>query len=387
MASTSLPSPRRPRVVHVYKDVWPPVEGGIERIIYELARRTCEAFDVEIITASRSIQGHRRELLPGVTVTEVPSLGRALSSPLAPGFITALRRSRADLFHFHIPHPTGEVAYLLSLLRTPAVATYHSDVVRQEWAMKVYGFFFERFLARMHTIMPTSQRYLETSPWLAGHADRARVVALGYPLEDYEPNSAALHRIEALRREYGDFVLFLGCLRAYKGLPYLIRAIRRVPGNVPLLIAGEGAMREELEALVAELGIGERVHFLGRVSHEEAVALLHAAAVFVLPSHQRSEAFGLCQIEAMTCGTPVISTDLPTGVPEVNADGESGFIVPPGDSDAMARAIVDLIYDPAERRRLGAGARQRAKRLYHADHMAEQVAGVYREALAGKGRS
>jgi len=244
--------------------------------------------------------------------------------------VTALRRVGADLFHFHVPHPTGEMAYLLSGLRTPAVATYHSDVVRQRLAMKAYAPFFQRFLSRMRVIMPTSQRYLETSEPLAAHRARCRVVALGYPLEDYETTPEIERRAADLRARHGDFVLFLGCLRAYKGLEFLLRALERLPG-VKAVIAGEGAQGPALKHMAGALGLGERVHFAGRVAQAEALALLHGAALFVLPACQRSEAFGLCQIEAMACGVPVISTDLPTGVPEVNRHGVSGLIVPPAD--------------------------------------------------------
>ena len=111
-------------------------------------------------------------------------------------------------------------------------------------------------------------------------------------------------------------------------------------------------MAPRLHQQIRESGLGERVELMGRVDHNEAVALLHAAALFVLPSHQRSEAFGICQIEAMTCGLPVIATDLPTGVPEVNEHGRTGLIVPPGDPLALRRAISELLGDPARRRHL-----------------------------------
>jgi rhamnosyl/mannosyltransferase len=136
-----------------------------------------------------------------------------------------------------------------------------------------------------------------------------------------------------------------------------------------------------LREMARELGIQGRTHFMGRVTPEEAVALLHAAAVFVLPSHLRSEAFGLCQIEAMACGLPVVSTDLPTGVPEVNRHGETGLIVPPGDARALAAAIKRLLDDPELRARLGEGGRRRARENYRAELMAQRVSAIYREVL------
>jgi rhamnosyl/mannosyltransferase len=232
----------------------------------------------------------------------------------------------------------------------------------------------------MHTIMPTSRRYLETSPWLAPVRDRCRVVPLGLPLEEYAATPAIEQRAAQLLAEHGDFVLFLGCLRAYKGIPFLIEAMKAIPGS-RLLIAGEGAMGDELRRSAREAGLADRVLFLGRVDQSEAVALLHAAAVVALPSHQRSEAFGLVQIEAMACGAPVVSTDLPTGVPEVNADGATGLVVPPADPAALAAALRRILGDAELRRRMGEAGRERAQKLYRAERMAEDVSEVYRQAL------
>ncbi len=371
-----------PRIIHVYKDVYPPVQGGIERTIHELARLSGARFEVGVIVATRGRgRGRRRQIAGGVEVVEVASLGRLLSNPLAPGFVQALRQSRADLFHFHVPHPTGEVALLASGLETPAVATYHSDVVRQRLTMKIYGPFFQRFLARMAVIMPTSQRYLETSPYLAAHRARCQVVPLGIRLDQFALDRPRRRRAEQLRAEHGDFVLFLGMLRRYKGLPWLLEALARRPG-VRALIAGEGPMAEPLRRQAHSLGLQDRVCFLGRVGNDEAIALLHAAALLVLPAHQRSEAFGLVQIEAMACGLPVISTDLPTGVPEVNRHGETGLIVPPADAEALAAAIGELMDDPARRAALGNAGRRRALEHYSSELMAARVMDVYDQVLA-----
>lgn len=373
----------KPVIAHVYKDIYPPVQGGIERTIYNLSRLSRERFDVRVIVARRGRGLGLERDAAGVRVTEVASLGRMLSTPLAPGFVGALRRCRADLFHFHIPHPTGEFAFLLSGLKTPAVATYHSDVVRQRVTMKVYGPLFQRFLSRMNVIMPTSGRYLDSSEPLRAHRDRCRVVPLGIPLEDYALNDERRRRAEELRRRHGEFALFLGMLRAYKGLPFLLDALARLP-NAKVLIAGEGPMLPALREQAARLNLGGRIEFLGRVNDEEAVALLHAATIFVMPSHQRSEAFGLSQIEAMTCGLPVISTDLPTGVPEVNRHGESGLIVPAADPAALAEAMRTLFANPRWRAELGEGGRRRAQENYRAETMAENVMRVYENVLTGR---
>lgn len=371
----------RPRVVHVYKDMYPPVEGGVERVMYHMARLASEEFEVGVITAPGGMQTRQRTIDGRIEVTEVGSLGRLQSTPIAPAFLTALRRSRADLFHFHFPHPMGEVAYLLSGLKTPAVATYHGDVVRQKAALTVYRPIMKRFLNRMRVIMPTTERFLGFSKDLVGHLDRCEVVNLGYPPDDYVLEHVTGPMADEYKNRWGDFIFFIGCLRYYKGLRYLIDALEKLP-NARLVVAGSGNEGAELKAQVDSLGLGDRVHFLGRVSDPEAVALLHAAKVFCLPACEPAEVFGLCQIEAMFCGLPIVSTDLRTGVPEVNQHEESGLIVPPKNSDALAEALGRILDDDALQKKLSEGGRERALRLYTARKMTDHVCEIYRRALS-----
>ena len=125
----------------------------------------------------------------------------------------------------------------------------------------------------------------------------------------------------------------------------------------------------------------DRIRFQGAVPDDELVALYHACDLFVLPSVTRAEAFGMVQLEAMACGKPVVSTDLPSGVPWVNRHGESGLVVPPGDADALRDAMAALVTDAALRHRLGTGALQRARTEFTAVRMAERTVALYEEII------
>ena len=127
-----------------------------------------------------------------------------------------------------------------------------------------------------------------------------------------------------------------------------------------LLLAGEGPLEEEIRHRAADRAVLDRVHVLGRVPDADLPAYYAAADIVALPSIARTETFGVVQLEAMAAGRPVVSTNLPTGVPWVNQDGVSGLIVPPGDVQALAAAIARLAADADLRRRLGAGALARA---------------------------
>ncbi len=172
----------------------------------------------------------------------------------------------------------------------------------------------------------------------------------------------------------------MGRLRYYKGLHVLLDALPMAPGAT-LLIGGSGPERDRLAAQASALGVADRVHFLGDVSDEDLPALFRAADVFVLPAHLRAEALGVAQIEALAGGVPCISTELGTGTSYANRHGETGLVVPPGDSTALAQAINTLLADPDMRRRFGQAGQRRVAALFTRDRMLDAVEQVYRDVL------
>jgi rhamnosyl/mannosyltransferase len=172
-------------------------------------------------------------------------------------------------------------------------------------------------------------------------------------------------------------VLFTGRLVAYKGCDVLLRALEHIHADA--IFAGDGPLRGELTALSEALGVSNRVWFRGDVSPEHLLALYHAADVFVLPSVTRAEAFGFVQVEAMACGTPVISTNLPTGVPWVNQHRITGMVVEPGDVQALRDALTSLLLDPTTRDRMGAAARLRVEQEFTLRQMGERATALYKE--------
>lgn len=367
----------RPRVLHVYKDYYPGVLGGVETTINLLAEGCQSRFRTAVLVNSRGRKSNE-ETINGVRVVRAAEWGRVASAPVSPAFVAALRReaAQADLLHFHHPNPTGDVACLLTRPGLPCVMTYHSDVVRQQWAMAVYGPLQKWMMRRMDVIMPTSPNYLQSSEWLSGVKEKCRVVPLGIDMNQLELTPAVGARRDQLRAQYpGPLVLFVGRLRYYKGLPYLIEAMQSV--DATLLIAGTGNMEAALRQQVASLNLTGKVVFLGDVSDEEKTALYHTADVFCMPSHLRSEAFGLSQLEAMACGLPVVSTNIESGVPYVNKHGESGLTVAPANAAALRDALTEILGDTALRQRLAQGAYQRAHTCFTATAMCENLMEVY----------
>lgn len=174
-------------------------------------------------------------------------------------------------------------------------------------------------------------------------------------------------------------VLFVGRLSYYNGVEYLIEAMQSV--NAKLLIDGDGKSREKLENMTVSLGLEERVKFLGKVSNELLKYCYQICDVFVLPSVEPTEAFGLVQLEAMAYGKPVINTLLPTGVPFVSIDGKTGLTVEPRNSKALADAINKLLSDDELRKKFGIQARNRVVENFTVDKMNEKILKVYQELM------
>ena len=368
------------KILHVYKDFCPPVNGGMERHIALMCRFQREWAEVEALVCSRS--GRTRVVeRDGTRVTEVGEWGRFQSAPVSLLFPWYLRRMRADVVVVHVPNPTAEISYLLTRPRGRLVVRYHSDVVRQASAMKIYKPVLVKFLLEADMIIPTSEQYVRTSATLQAVLERrsdrvVRVVPLGILPEEFQRPDRA--RVERFRALYGGrYVLFSGMHRYYKGLEYLVRAARGIRAAV--VIAGDGPERGRVMALARDLGVS--IAFPGSLSHEDLVAHLDGCEVFVFPSVERSEAFGLSMLEAHACGKPVVATRLGTGVEFVNLDGQTGLNVPPRDPEALAGAVNALLAEPDRARRMGEFARSRVEKDFRAERVARTEFDLYREVV------
>lgn len=373
-------------VLQVSKYYYPEV-GGIEQVVRSTAEGLAHDHDVRVLAASSEGRGGTRKL-EGVSVETAPTLGEMWSVPISPTFPIRLARGIewADIVHVHLPNPTAVVSYLgaMALHRGSRdhalVATYHSDIVRQSTALSLYRPLLDRFLGQVDRIIATSPRLVECSDMLGAHEARCVSVPLAVDLSARTSSEgAADHPGERDRQT----VLFVGRLRYYKGVEYLLDAMARLDADADLLVVGDGEERPTLERLATTLGVDDAVSFLGYVSDDILTRCYETADLFVLPSVAPSEAFGVVQLEAMAHGIPVVNTNLPTGVPWVSPDGETGRTVPPKDAPALADAIDELLADPDRRQRLGEIARTRVETQFSRERRLDRITAVYDDVTGG----
>lgn len=356
-----------------------PKVGGIERVVQQTAEGIANhGLTVRVLCSAElglGLSFHRNN----VRVSKVSSAGVLLSVPITPTFPVHLRAAvrDADIVHYHLPDPLAVTSHLIAVGNQPTVATYHSDIVRQATAAKFYRPILKRFLSSIDRILVTSPRLLEHSEVLQSYIDKCTVVPLSVDTADYGSYDGPEYDLPV--DDNRPLILSVGRLNYYKGIEYLLDAMMEV--NADLVIVGDGPRLPQLEQQAKKNGVTERVYFLRRIDEQKLHYCYNRADIFAFPSVEPSEAFGIAQLEAMAYRTPIVNTSLPTGVPWVSKDGETGLTVPPRNASALAGAINTLVADSDLRRQYGNQARSRVKKLFTIQRMVTETQQTYEDLL------
>lgn len=385
-------------VVHLGK-YYPPSPGGIESHTRTLAQAQAAlgagvtvvvinhaAPDGRDATFDRFTRTLAAEEMDGpVRVVRVGRWANVAKLDVAPGLLAAIRneaRRRPSVWHLHAPNVTTMLALAALPRLGPLVVTHHSDIVRQrvlKYAVRPLETLTYRRAAR---VVPTSPRYADGSPLLRAFASKLAVLPLGIDLTPFQtPSAAAVGLADELRRRHpGPLWVSVGRLIYYKGLHVAFDALRTVPGT--LVVIGTGPLEGEWKAKAAELGVADRVAWLGSASADQLTGAYRAAAGLWFPSVARSEGFGLVQVEAMASGCPVINTAVPgSGVAWVCRHEHEGLTVPMNDAPAFASAANRFLTEPGLRDRLAANGRARAAAEFDWRVMGERSLAIYRDAV------
>ncbi len=300
-----------------------------------------------------------------------------------------LKRESFDVIHTHtsVAGAVGRVAARM-FTRTPVVHMLHAfagHALRSGFSRRA-AVLVERKLDRLTDWYIAGSQAMVNRGIAQGifNAEKVVLISNGIDLARFdchaEIGSPAERQASALDQGVVT-VGFLGRLEKQKGAAYLIRAAAAVRGrnlNVRFLIAGDGTLRGELERLAARLQVADVVEFVGW--KRDVARFLSQIDILAMPSLW--EAFGLSAAEAMAVGKPVIASRI-EGLPEVVEEGRTGILVPPADSDALARAIEDLAADPARRQLLGKQGRARVEKLFTLERMVARHEEFYERLIGG----
>lgn len=363
-----------PRVVHVISGI---DVGGAENHLLRLAAGQVDAgYDVTI--AYLKGDGELAEAFRDAGC-RVERIGiRADADPI--GFARLVRHlsgKHYDLLHGHLFHGNvyGVAAATLGGVEH-VVCSKHNDP--PFWDRQPYRTIHDLTLRRAERVLPISDHVrsylLETT-----RVDPSIVRTVRYGLDPAPFDAVDETTVAATRAEFADpdqsLVGTVARLTEQKDLPTLLEAFAAVHSEHPdarLVLVGRGEQESRLRSTVADLGISDAVTFAG--FREDIPALMRAFDCFALTS--RWEGFGLVFLEAMAASTPVVASDA-SAIPEIVSDGETGYLVEPGDVEGFAHAIGDLLSNPNRAASFGSAGHDRLEAAFTEERMVEEVIDVY----------
>lgn len=342
------------KILHIYKNYYPYTHGGVEKHIHSLSESLHDA-GVESGVITTYCENKPKQGAVGVSpVYYFPANICLASCPFSLSLLKNFRHivQHYNIVHFHFPWPFADLLQLLNWAGKPVVVTYHSDIIRQEYLKWLYYPLMQWFLHQSQAIIVSSQNYANSSSVLNYFKNKIRVIPFG--LDHSQLATATSEKIDYWRKQVGEnFFLFIGVLRYYKGLDFLLQAAHQTP--VKIVIAGSGPEEARLKQLKAEKKL-DNVIFTGTISESDKAALFHLSRACVAPSHLRTESYCYSLLESLAYGKPAISTELNTGTSFVNKHNVSGLVVEAASPMALRTAMQQLLQDELSYQRLKAGA-------------------------------
>ncbi len=364
-----------------------PFTGGVENYVYYLSRELVKSGNQVKVVCANEPDIESKQRVEGIEVERLPYMGKIANTNITTGLPGALSDGDYDIIHTHIPTPWSAdwSAFYSNSKKKPLVVTYHNDIVGQGLASLVARIYnsvgLNYVLKTAAKIIITQPGYLQSSSYLAKYRDKIEVIPNGVDVEKFQPKQAS-------GNEDKSTIFFLSVLdefHKYKGLEYLLKALKIVKNKIPdvkLIVGGKGVLLDHYQEMAASLGLKDNVEFAGFIPDEEIADYYSQTSVFVLPSiSSLQEGFGIVALEALACQTPVVTTDI-VGVAQDLKQIQGGIVTSPRDTQKLADAITQILSDVEMQKEMGQRGRKLVEEKYTWKDVANSMEKVYKEILA-----
>ena len=367
------------KIVHLGK-YYPPEMGGIETATQAIVRGQ-KRNGHDLIVVCFSTQAGGGTVSDDAKIHRFPINFKIGSQPIGlhyffEGFRLALK---SDAVHIHAPNLLASLLSIFLPKRIKVIVHWHSDIIGKGVLGAMVRPIEIAMIARADAIIGTSTPYIDSSTILRKARAKTSIVPLGAAPPkpqhiDGGTLSPSIFKFIGQRK----LVLATGRLVPYKGFRFLIDAAHQLDEDTAIVIAGDGPCRAELQKQISESGLVHKVLLTGRVSDETLAGLFQRASVFCLPSIERSEAFGMVLLEAMSYGVPIVATTVEgSGMSWVNQHNVSGLNVPERDPDALAQACRLILTDSNLHKRLASDALLRYRSLFTVEATNQSIEALY----------
>ena len=359
-----------------------PFSGGVESVVADISEGAANSYSISVVAVDPD-NNLEIEEVNGVNVIRNNQLVNIASTPISFGYlIKSIGEVSGNIIHAHYPNPLANLAIFFAWLSgkdiSNLVVHWHSDIVKQKTILKFYKPLLNWSLKKAKRIIVTSPIYLEYSQQLKEFKDKCLIVPIGIDSIEYLVDE---EKVEAIKEKYNNkkIIFSLGRHIYYKGFEYLIESAQYLEDAV-ILIGGKGEDTQKYINLINKYNVADKVKLIGRIEDEDLSSYYAAADVFCLPSVEKSEAFGVVQLEAMSVGTPVVSTAVEgSGVSWVNKHENSGLICQPKSAISLAESLNLILSDERLRNALSNGAKNRYCEYFKKEHMVNNVSKIYKD--------
>jgi mannosyltransferase C (fragment) len=370
------------KILHISKYYYP-YYGGIEDVAQTIVREL-KPFHTQKIICFNDRNITETDIVEDVEVYRIATVGTFFSQPIPKGYHTALKKLikefKPDYIHLHMPNPVVTLFLLnMDLSGSKLYIHWHADISGQKLLYSLYKDYEKKLLLRADKIIATSQIYLEHSEPLRNFLYKSVIVPNTINEQKFSDKVDDADKIEQIRKLYGNkkILFFVGRHVPYKGIEYLIECEKFVDDDCVFVVAGKGPLTKRLKTQAAH---SDRIKFIGKISDEELRLYLKASYLFLFPSINRSEAFGVALAEALYCGLPAVSFDIEgSGVTWVNKNNYSGVVVKNFDKQAFARTINELLKKEDLRAELSRNAKSWVSENFLTDKAFVALHEIYRE--------
>ena len=345
------------KILQITKTFYPYSYGGVEKVIETIKNGLKNKFEFTIFSTNENKNIYFKKKKHYSFLSNFYILGCPISFNFLFFYIKNI--STFNIVHYHYPWPLMDILIHFTNKKIKKVVTYHSDPISKYKIINfIYFFFTLIFLLKVDCILVTSRNYFKSSKILKLFKKKVKIIPLGIkknnPGKIYDKN----------------FLLFLGSERKYKGTNILLEASKQI--NTKIIFAGNFS-----KSFIKKSLINKNISFVSNPNELEKIRLLKNCTLLVLPSTERSEAFGIVLLEAANYKKPVLTTLIKTGTTYVVKHNYNGIVIKPNDSDLLALKINNLISNKKKLKILGNNNYKRFIKLFTENKMLEKYNKIY----------
>jgi glycosyltransferase involved in cell wall biosynthesis len=361
-------------VLHLSK-YYPPDNGGIEKITSIIVEeKTKKYIDKMVVCFCKKKSNKKNKKIkrsrPLITIASQPFNIKYIYDAIIESF-------RADIIHVHAPNPLA--FFILLFLNKKIIVHWHSDIIKKNFL----NFFFKpverAVLTKSKKIIIGTKTYLEHSKPLIGLSNKTTIIPYGLPAINkrkfiFNKNIRLIESITANQK----IILSVGRLVPYKGFDKIIKIAKYLPKNQRLVIVGKGPLESQLK----KINIDKKVIILSNITDNELEYLFKRACIFLLPSIDRRESFGIVLLEALRSGLPIIANKINgSGVNWINQNKKTGLNINFTNTNHIARKIVSLANDEVKISEMKKNCKKRFNELFTSEEMIKKINLLYEEII------